>query len=58
MSKNDLIFRPDIPNSSNCVIKCPYYYYYQNGLYKCTNTENCPDNYQLEINEKKKCIEK
>ena len=56
--KNDLIFRPDIPNSSNCVIKCPYYYYYQKGLYKCTNTENCPDNYQLEINEKKKCIEK
>ena len=56
--KNDLILKPDIPNSSNCVVRCTFFYYYQGNQYKCTNNENCPDNYQLEINEKRKCIDK
>ena len=56
--KNNQILKPDIPNSSNCVTKCEYFYYYQGEKYKCTETENCPDNYQLEIKGKRKCIDK
>ena len=58
--KNNQILRPDNPNSSNssnCVVKCTYFYYYQGEKYKCTSTENCPENFYLEINEKKKCID-
>ena len=56
--KNNQILKPDIRDSTNCVIKCSYFYYYQGDQYKCTKTENCPDTYQFEINEKRKCIEK
>ena len=56
--KNNQILKPDILDSTNCVIKCNYFYYYQDDQYKCTKTENCPDTYQFEINEKRKCIEK
>ena len=56
--KNNQILKPDIPNSTNCVSRCTYFYYYQGGQYKCTGTEICPDKYQLEIKEKKKCIDK
>ena len=56
--KNNLILKPDIPNSSNCVAQCIYFYYYQNNRYKCTDIEKCPDNYQLEVKEKRKCIDK
>jgi len=56
--KNNLILKPDIPNSSNCVAQCDYFYYYQGKQYKCTETKNCPENYQLEIKDKKKCIDK
>ena len=57
--KDNLRFKPDISNSSNCVIQCDYFYYYFQGYqYKCTKTPNCPENYQLEIKEKKKCIDK
>ena len=55
--KDNQIFKPDFP-SSNCVPKCDYFYYYQNGQYKCTSKEICPTNYPLEITDKKKCIEK
>ena len=34
------------------------FYYYQGDQYNCTNIDNCPKNYQLEIKEKKKCIDK
>ena len=56
--KNNQIFKPDILNSTNCVSQCTYFYYYRGMNYKCTETEICPDNYQLEIKEKKKCIDK
>ena len=56
--KNNQILKPDIPNSTNCVTKCEYLYFYQNNNYKCTKTDICPDGYEIEIKEKKKCIDK
>ena len=56
--KNNQILKPDIPFSSNCVTKCQYFYYYQGDQYKCTSIENCPENYQYEIPDKMKCIDK
>ena len=56
--KNNQILKPDIPNSSNCVKQCDFFYYYQGEQYKCTPNEVCPDDYQLEIKEKRKCIDK
>ena len=44
--KNNQILKPDIVNSTNCVPKCDYFYYYKGKQYKCNNSENCPDNYQ------------
>ena len=50
------IFKPDINPTTNCVIKCPSYYYYTiNGQYKCTEDYYCPLNYILLIDEKGKC---
>ena len=56
--KNNQILKPDIPNSTNCVTKCDFFYYYQGEKYKCTYSEKCPDKYQLEIKDKRKCIDK
>ena len=42
---------------NNCVTKCPYFFYYTYyGQYKCTQTSQCPDYYNLFIKEKGKCI--
>ena len=49
-------FSRDSKNLNNCVIKCPNYYYKYYGSYKCTITSQCPENYFLLIEEKKKCI--
>ena len=52
------IFRPDIINSKNCIIKCPYFYYYTKfGQYKCTTFSKCPDEYSLLIIDKGKCTD-
>ena len=56
--KNGQRLKPDIINSTNCVTQCDYFYYYQNDKYKCTDNELCPENYELEIKEKRKCIDK
>ena len=49
--------RPDVSGTTNCVLKCPSYYYYtESKQYKCTETEYCPSNYILLIKEKGKCI--
>ena len=56
--ENDYILKPDLFGSTNCVIKCTYYYYYSISYqYKCTNGFECPKDYNLLINEKGKCIE-
>ena len=52
------ILKPDILNSSNCVLKCQYFYYYSSlGYYKRTNYPHCPYDYSLIISEKEKCID-
>ena len=54
--KNNYILKPDTNITTNCVAKCPSYYYYAiNGQYKCTEDEYCPLNYILLIKEKGKC---
>ena len=54
----DSIFRPDINDTSNCVKKCRYKYYYTSyGQYKCTENQQCPKEVNLLIKDKNKCIE-
>ena len=52
------ILKPDIPNSTDCVLECLYYYYYNSyNQYKCTDNLICPENYNLLIEDKKKCTD-
>ena len=52
---DNYIKEPD-KDSTNCVVACNYMYYYNNfGQYKCTVENKCPDEYQLYIEELKKC---
>ena len=49
--------QPDVINSTNCVLRCNYFYYYTYfGEYKCTQSQLCPKEYSIFIPEKKKCI--
>jgi hypothetical protein len=51
--RNSYIFKPDVSETSDCVIKCEFYYYYTtSNQYKCTANEYCPPNYPLFIKEK------
>ena len=44
-------------NGTNCYEICPYYYYFSSdGIYHCTETEECPFRYFL-IPEKRQCID-
>ena len=48
------ILKPDVIDTTNCVPKCKYFYYYTTiDQYKCTI---CPDEYNLFVNKKNKCI--
>ena len=52
------IFKPDFINTTNCVKKCKFLYYYTlEGKYRCTDDFNCPENYSLIIKQKEKCID-
>ena len=52
------INKPDFYNSTNCVLKCLYFYYYTIfAQYKCTPSAQCPKDYNLMIKEKRKCID-
>ena len=56
--ENNYIKEPYLINSFNCVLKCPFLYYYNSyGKYKCTVFPKCPDDFNLMIKEKKKCID-
>ena len=56
--QTEYIKSPDYPNSLNCVIQCNYFYYYTKyNLYKCTDSPQCPDDFNLLIKEKGKCID-
>ncbi len=53
----DLRLEPD-KNSKNCVPICTYYYYYNSfNQYKCTTTQQCPDDYTFLVRKKGKCID-
>ena len=52
------ISKPEINNSSNCIINCLYYYYYTTyDQYKCTRDLHCPEGYNFFIKDKGKCID-
>ena len=53
----DYMKEPENPNSTNCISACTYYYYISYGQYKCTILPQCPDQYNLLIREKRKCID-
>ena len=54
---NNNIFNPDYPNSTNCISKCIYYYYYKYNQYTCTDIPQCPEDNSILIKEKGKCID-
>ena len=47
---------PEDNNSSNCVVKCKYYYYIEHDIYLCTKDFSCPEEHNYMIKEKSKCI--
>jgi len=55
--KSQYEFGIDFNNFKNCYKKCDKYYYLDdsNTLY-CTNTLNCPENYNKFIPDKKECV--
>ena len=55
--KFNYIFMPEYNYTKNCVIKCPYYYYYSlTGEYLCTENYICPEKSSFVIEDKIKCI--
>ena len=48
---------PEKLNSANCIAICTHYYYISYGQYKCTTLPQCPDESNLLIREKRKCID-
>ena len=51
------IKEPEKENTTQCVIDCKYYYYYDKfNQYSCTNNSNCPSIAKYKIEPKKKCI--
>ena len=55
--KKNYIFRPDEENSTNCVAKCPYYYYILFNQYFCTENNQCPLEASLLIKNRGQCID-
>ena len=51
------IKNPDNENSTNCLIKCKYYYYLFHDIYTCTSEPSCPFDYNYIIKNKSKCID-
>ena len=52
------IIMPDIPNSTHCVFDCLYFYYYTSyNQYKCTEAPTCPKDFNLLVEEKRKCTD-
>ena len=47
----------EINKPNNCYIECPFFYYFDSGVYKCTDENSCPSNYNKLISEMNKCID-
>ena len=45
-------------NDTNCYKICDYFYYFENKEYQCTQSEDCPDNFNKLIVDEKECVEK
>ena len=55
--KFNYIFKPELNYTKNCVIRCPYYYYYSlTGEYKCSDNFYCLEFPSFIIENKNKCI--
>ena len=50
------MLKPDTNPPTNCVLDCPYYYYYSNGQFRCTIIGQCPIDNNLLIRAKNKCV--
>ena len=48
---------PNKIESSNCITKCAFLYFYSYGQYKCTNNNICPEEANLYIKDLKKCTD-
>ena len=57
LCKTNYIFRPDKNNSTNCVLKCQYYYYINFDQYFCTENSLCPSFAPFLIRDKAQCID-
>ena len=56
--KANFIFLNETDYKSNCYKKCQYYYYFDEfNNYKCTENKQCPEKYNILIQEKNKCID-
>ena len=55
--KSNYRFLNETNKENNCYEDCTYLYYFQSDVYKCTNGNNCPSNYNKLIEEKNKCID-
>ena len=54
---DNYIFQPEVPNTTNCVPKCKYYYYYSFvGDYECTDNYYCPEKINIFSEKEKKCV--
>ena len=55
---DNYIFINNNENNTNCYKKCDYYYYFDSfNRYFCTEDDQCPNEYQKLIKEKKKCLQ-
>ena len=54
----DYMNEPEVEGSNNCVIMCKNFYYYTSyGQFKCSSNLQCPEEKNLLIRDKKKCVD-
>ena len=54
----DYMIEPEVEGSKNCVIMCKNFYYYTSyGQFKCSANLQCPEEKNLLIRDKKKCVD-
>mgnify|MGYP002624199862 CR=1 FL=1 len=54
----DYMKEPEVENTSNCVVLCKNFYYYTSyKQFKCSSSPQCPEESNLLIRDKKKCVQ-